>query len=64
MVFNKIKKNINRIKTQIIDNFKFNNIVYNLACIICMPYAHHYTGILINMDNDYYNLKKGFSLFL
>lgn len=41
-IFNNIRNNINKIKSQIIDNFDFNNNNYNLGGIICIPFAHHF----------------------
>ena len=58
-----IRNNITQIKTQLIENFKFKNEVYYLSGLICCPYNGHYIAFVINLDNEFKNLKKGCSYF-
>ena len=59
-----IRNNITQIKTQLIENFKFKNEVYYLSGLICCPYNGHYIAFVINLDNEFKNLKKHVAIFM
>ena len=40
------------------EEFEINNIKYNLKAIICTPKYNHFTAIIYNYKENYYNQKK------
>ena len=62
-VVNNIRNYLDKITSQIVNNFSFKNDAYKLAGIICCPYNGHYTCIVIDIDEDIKNIKKGRSYF-
>lgn len=62
-VINNIRHNLVKIINQLEYNIKIRNDVYNLSGIICCPYNGHYTCIIINLNENFYCLKKGLNYF-
>jgi hypothetical protein len=62
-VINNIRHNLDKIKKQLEYNIKIRNDVYNLSGLIYCPYNGHYNCILINLNENFYNLKKGLNYF-
>ena len=58
-VVNNIRNYLDKITSQIVNNFSFKNDVYKFAGIICCPYNGHYTCIIFDIDEDIKNFKKG-----
>ena len=52
MAFNRLKSNIEIIKNIIVNEFTVYNTKYILKGIISWPFAGHYNGYLINLDED------------
>ena len=59
LAFNRLKNNLDLIKNLILDKIVINNINYILKGIVSTPYAGHYNGIITDLNEDIYLLKKG-----
>ena len=62
-VFNNIKNNLLSIAKQLTDNFSFQKDEYILRGLICCPYNGHFVALIINLENEFKTLKKGYSYF-
>ena len=61
--FDRLKNNIEIIKTLSVNEFTIYNSNYSLKALVCCPFAGHYNGFIINLFQDCYLLKKNFNYF-
>ena len=50
---------MNIIKNLILDKIEINNNIYVLKGLVSTPYSGHYNGIITDLKEDIYSLKKG-----
>ena len=58
--FDRLKNNIEIIKTLSVNEFTIYNSNYSLKALVYFPFAGHYNGFIINLFQDCYLLKKNF----
>ena len=61
--YNRLKNNIEIIKRLCANEFTIYNSNYSLKGLACCPYAGHYNGLIINLFEDCYLLKKNYNYF-
>ena len=59
LAYNRLKHNLNLIKNLILDKITINNNIYVLKGLVSTPYSGHYNGIITDLNEDIYPLKKG-----
>lgn len=61
--FNRLISNKKFIENIIVNNFEVYNTKYILTGIIHTPYSGHYAATLVNLKDNVYFLKKGYTYY-
>ena len=57
LCYNRMEENINLILEKILEKITVYNTNYFLKAVICSPFSGHFSGLIINLEDNYKNLE-------